>query len=112
MSLRRRSTRVSTSDETGKPVTSGGNAPEASAAPSAGGEARSAAQADSTGGQAATGPVKPPRKRKVPVPPAPGPSGGPSPFSEEELAAAAEGPPGDMELDELDAADIEERGDE
>lgn len=34
-------------------------------------------------------------------------SGEPSPFSEEEVAAVTEGPAGDPELDELDAADID-----
>ena len=34
-------------------------------------------------------------------------SGGPSPFSEEEVAAAAQGPAGDPELDEVAAAEIE-----
>ncbi|MFO0597720.1 MAG: SMC-Scp complex subunit ScpB [Myxococcaceae bacterium] len=34
-------------------------------------------------------------------------TGGPSPFSEEEVAAVTEGPAGDPELDELDAADID-----
>lgn len=34
-------------------------------------------------------------------------SGGPSPFSEEEVAAVTEGPAGDPELDEVDAADID-----
>jgi segregation and condensation protein B len=36
-------------------------------------------------------------------------SGGPGQFSEDELAAAASGPQGDAELDEIDAADIDER---
>jgi segregation and condensation protein B len=36
-----------------------------------------------------------------------GPSGGPGPFSEEEVLAVTEGPAGDPELDELDAADID-----
>lgn len=36
-----------------------------------------------------------------------GGTGGPSPFSEEEVAAASEGPSGDPELDEMDAADID-----
>lgn len=34
-------------------------------------------------------------------------TGGPSPFSEEEVASVTEGPAGDPELDELDAADID-----
>jgi segregation and condensation protein B len=34
-------------------------------------------------------------------------SGGPSPFSEEEVAAVTQGPAGDPELDEVDAADID-----
>lgn len=34
-------------------------------------------------------------------------SGGPSPFSEEEVASVTEGPLGDPELDEVDAADID-----
>lgn len=34
-------------------------------------------------------------------------SGAPGPFSEEEVASVTEGPPGDPELDELDAADID-----
>ncbi len=36
-----------------------------------------------------------------------GETGGPSPFSEEEVAAVTAGPAGDPELDELDAADID-----
>ena len=36
-----------------------------------------------------------------------GGSGGPSPFSEEEVAAVTEGPAGDPELEDLDAADID-----
>jgi len=34
-------------------------------------------------------------------------TGGPSPFSEEEVASVTEGPAGDPELDEVDAADID-----
>ena len=110
---------MSTSDEVDTPVTPEGGSPKDGAeAGAASGEAASPA------GSASAAPAeepafepapKPARKRKPkqekPQEAAPEekPSrGGPSPFSEEELAAAAEGPPGDMELDELDAADIEE----
>ena len=54
-----------------------------------------------------------------PVPPESPPSevpseadGGPSQFSEAEVAAATEGPVGDQELDEVEAAEIEEKGPE
>lgn len=39
----------------------------------------------------------------------PAASGGPGPFSEAEIAAAAQGPAGEPELEEVDPADIEER---
>jgi segregation and condensation protein B len=40
-------------------------------------------------------------------PPEEASTGGPSPFSEEEVASITEGPAGDPELDEVDAADID-----
>lgn len=41
-----------------------------------------------------------------------GPSGGPGPFTEEEVAQAAEGPAGDAELEEVAPAEIDQAGDE
>lgn len=38
--------------------------------------------------------------------------GGPSPFTEEEVRAATQGPPGEPELEDVDAADIDQAGDE
>src|SRR5688572_33252040 len=41
-----------------------------------------------------------------------GPTGGPGPFTEEEVAQAAEGPAGDAELEEVAPAEIDQAGDE